>query len=100
MLGYPKPLTEPDPLLAVELSALEAPFNPEFSGVPPSYNNLHVETPHIPRLGVDFDPFLWSLLDCICLSPFQLSEKKLPSVCDPFRKETLCEWNLRCELNS
>lgn len=79
-----------------------SPFNPVLSGAPPLTITSHAQLRllSIPKLGVDFDPFLWSLLDCICLSHFQLSEKKLQSICDPFGKETLCEWNLRCELNS
>lgn len=58
-LGHPKPLTEPDLPLAVELSVLEVP------SIQCSVGLLHLITSHvqlrllsIPKLGVDFDPFL------------------------------------------
>lgn len=59
VLGYPKPPTEPGLPLAVQLSVLEAPFNPELSGAPPSYNNLpcSVETPQYPQVGGGFWSF-------------------------------------------
>lgn len=99
VLGYLKPLNEPDPSLAVELSVLEAPFNPELKGAPPSYSNLpcSVET----QAGGGFWSFPLITYQLYLFKPLSTFwEKKLQSIFDPFGKETLREWNLRCELNS
>lgn len=95
----------PDPTLAVELRVLEAPFQPGLGGVTPSYNNMgcSAKTPQHPEVGIDFDPFTRSLLECICLSPLQLSQNKLQTIWDSFGKETCffsVDGNLRCEPNS
>lgn len=70
-LGCPKPPTVPDLPLAAGLHVLEASFQPELDGIAPSCNKLwsSAEIPQDSKLGLDFDPFLWSLLSVSVQAP-------------------------------